>query len=97
MIAAYLKGPNFKKIHVLNRAQLIDDANNLAKINKLPESIVLELLGFIKQETDPLIFRTAKRVILMYNELLKHTRIYPKFLVCVNIFSVRAKITIAYF
>lgn len=39
-------------IHVLNRAQIIDDAFNLARANKLDYTFVLRLSEYLKNEDD---------------------------------------------
>lgn len=41
-----------KAIHVLNRAQLIDDAFNLARAGELSYSIPLTLLSYLDKEDD---------------------------------------------
>jgi len=43
-----------KEIHVLNRAQLIDDAFNLAKASKMDYALVLRLSEYLKNEDDPI-------------------------------------------
>lgn len=39
-------------IHVLNRAQLLDDSFNLARSGRLPYAVAFDLLSYIKNETD---------------------------------------------
>ncbi|KAK4883356.1 hypothetical protein RN001_006675 [Aquatica leii] len=41
-------------IHVLNRAQLIDDSLNLAKTGRLKNDIAMKLVAYIKYEKDPI-------------------------------------------
>lgn len=48
-------------IHVLNRAQLIDDAFNLAKANRVPYALALNLTRYLVQEDDVIPWHTAKR------------------------------------
>lgn len=52
LIAAYLNSDNFQNINPLNRAQLIDDAYNLARTGLLSYSIVFDLLDYVSRETD---------------------------------------------
>lgn len=52
LISDFLKSENFQQIHVLNRAQLIDDAFNLARSGRLSYKILLDLAEYIRQETD---------------------------------------------
>ncbi|XP_071559311.1 aminopeptidase N-like isoform X2 [Temnothorax nylanderi] len=51
-IARYLKSENYKKIHVLNRAQIIDDAFHLMITNNLKSDIFWDLANYLSQETD---------------------------------------------
>lgn len=43
---------NFTDIHVLNRAQLVDDALNLAQANQLNYGVALGILQYLSRETD---------------------------------------------
>jgi aminopeptidase N len=49
-----------EKIGTVNRAQLIDDSFNLAKAEFIPNSIYLDLLSYLTNETDSLPFKAAK-------------------------------------
>nr|XP_012230690.1 PREDICTED: uncharacterized protein LOC105677005 [Linepithema humile] len=51
-ITAYLKSSNYTKIHVLNRAQIIDDAYHLTMTKQLDISTFLDLMTYLAQETD---------------------------------------------
>ncbi|GAB1862311.1 hypothetical protein CAJAP_03390 [Camponotus japonicus] len=51
-IANYLKSENYTKIHVLNRAQIIDDAYHFMVANQLNISTFLELISYLSQERD---------------------------------------------
>ncbi|KAF5281716.1 hypothetical protein FQA39_LY17737 [Lamprigera yunnana] len=51
-IIAFMNTSNFNKIHVLNRAQLIDDAFNLAKSRLISYEIPIRLCRYLFQETD---------------------------------------------
>ncbi|XP_024868173.1 aminopeptidase N-like [Temnothorax curvispinosus] len=51
-IARYLNSKNYKKIHVLNRAQIIDDAFHLMIAKQLKFSIFCELSKYLSQETN---------------------------------------------
>ncbi|XP_068909492.1 aminopeptidase N-like [Tenebrio molitor] len=50
-IRTALNKPNFDGIHVLNRAQIVDDFYNFAKVSLHPFSEVLELFRFLKEDT----------------------------------------------
>ncbi|XP_077272183.1 aminopeptidase N-like isoform X2 [Temnothorax americanus] len=51
-IARYLNSENYIKIHVLNRAQIIDDAFHLMIANQLNSDIFWDLSKYLSQETD---------------------------------------------
>ncbi|XP_024874924.1 aminopeptidase N-like [Temnothorax curvispinosus] len=51
-IAAYLKTPNYMKMHVLNRAKIIDDAFYFMVAGKLNSSVFWDLTSYLSQETD---------------------------------------------
>ncbi|EFN71351.1 Glutamyl aminopeptidase [Camponotus floridanus] len=51
-IAKYLNSRNYSKIHVLNRAQIIDDAYYFLSSRKLDMSTFLDLAKYLSQETD---------------------------------------------
>lgn len=56
-IIQYLNSDDFEKIHVLNRAQLLDDAFDLAKAGRLDYELALELSGFLQRETDFIVWK----------------------------------------
>ncbi|XP_033211856.1 aminopeptidase Ey-like [Belonocnema kinseyi] len=58
-IISTLNSASVKKIHVINRATIIDDLLNLARANLLDYSIALEGLQYLKNETSFLPFKTA--------------------------------------
>jgi len=47
-----LNSDNYANIHVLNRAQIIDDAFHLALENKLDFSVFWEIINYLPQEKD---------------------------------------------
>ncbi|XP_071569032.1 aminopeptidase N-like [Temnothorax nylanderi] len=51
-IANYLNSDNYTKIHVLNRAQIIDDAYHLMMARQLDIEIFLDLANYLSRETD---------------------------------------------
>ncbi|CAG2061693.1 unnamed protein product, partial [Timema podura] len=51
-LAGYLNSDNFTNIHVLNRAQLLDDALNLARAGVLSYRTALETTKYLSRETD---------------------------------------------
>ncbi|KAL6427822.1 hypothetical protein ACFW04_008335 [Cataglyphis niger] len=51
-IACYLASENYMKIHVLNRAQIIDDAFHFMITKQLDSAIFWNITKYLKQETD---------------------------------------------
>lgn len=70
LIINELNGDNFDKIHPLNRAQLIDDVHNFGIFGYISLNYTLDLVKYVKQETDliPLIsaFKVFKSLSLKF-------------------------------
>ncbi|XP_050519995.1 uncharacterized protein LOC126893642 [Daktulosphaira vitifoliae] len=69
---------SFKDIHVLNRAQLIDDSFNLARAGQLDYNIPLNLIKYLENEDDVIPWYSF---INNYNYILdrmKRSKIYPE-------------------
>lgn len=47
-----LKSENFDGIHVLNRAQIVDDALNLARAGQLSYSTALDIVSYLENEVE---------------------------------------------
>lgn len=62
-LANTLNSENFDDIHVLNRAQIFDDAVNFASGGYIDYDIVRSLLTYFSQETDYVAWYTADRFI----------------------------------
>ncbi|XP_015604740.1 aminopeptidase N [Cephus cinctus] len=52
LITTYLNSESYNNIHVVNRAQLLDDAFNLARAGYIDYTIALDLTTYLAQETD---------------------------------------------
>ncbi|XP_011706295.1 PREDICTED: aminopeptidase N-like [Wasmannia auropunctata] len=52
MLIRHLKLKNFKKIHVINRAALLDDAFNLARAGYVDYSVPFDLATYLTRETE---------------------------------------------
>ncbi|KAI4460016.1 protease m1 zinc metalloprotease [Holotrichia oblita] len=79
LIINYLNSDDFEKIHVLNRAQLIDDALNMARSGRLSYDIVLDLLRYISRETDYIPLRSFFRGLTFLNKHLLNSDKYDLF------------------
>lgn len=51
-IADYLNSENYTKIHVLNRAQIINDAIHLMFADRLDPRIFMDITKYLRRETD---------------------------------------------
>lgn len=49
-ISTVLRSNNYNKIHVINRAQIIDDALNLARVGYLKYDFVMNIVDYLSQE-----------------------------------------------
>ncbi|XP_063229950.1 aminopeptidase N-like [Bacillus rossius redtenbacheri] len=58
-IAAHLGGDGHQSIHVLNRAQLLDDSLNLARAGLLDYKLALDVTRYLSRETDYLPWTSA--------------------------------------
>ncbi|KAJ9573937.1 hypothetical protein L9F63_008679, partial [Diploptera punctata] len=61
---------NPEKFHVLNRAQLVDDALNLARAGKLSYQIALEVLDYLHNENDYIPWASAFSALSFLNRRL---------------------------
>lgn len=52
---------NYTEIHVLNRAQIIDDLFNLAKINYVDYNLVMNAIRYLKNEIDVVPWYSVKK------------------------------------
>ncbi|XP_026668993.1 aminopeptidase N-like, partial [Ceratina calcarata] len=61
---------NDTKIHVLNRAQMIDDAFNLARVNSLNYTVALNVALYLTDEADYMPWQPAFRHLSFLRNLL---------------------------
>jgi len=62
-ISDVLNSENYEDIHVLNRAQLLDDSYTFSKDGNLADSISFEVLTYLLRETEFTPFEAAQRYI----------------------------------
>lgn len=67
------------KIHYTNRAQLVDDALILARVNQLSYSITFDLLRYLKKETEYLPWAAADKGLTHLYQSLSGTKHYDLF------------------
>jgi len=70
---------NHSSIHVTNRAQIIDDALNLAKSGHLDYKTALSLTGYLDKETEYIPWSSALSGLSYLNTILKRTPAYGEF------------------
>lgn len=68
-----------KKIHYLNRAQLVDDAWTLAKAGLLEYNIAFDLSSYLSLETDYFAWVSALRHLSNMRNQFLHTEHYENF------------------
>lgn len=78
LIVNQLKSAN-EDIHVLNRAQIIDDALSLARSGRLNYSVLFKLLEYIVQETDYVPLYSLSRGLTYLDRLISGTEYYDEF------------------
>lgn len=71
-------------IHVLNRAQLIDDALNMARSNRLNYTDALELTLYLNKEADYVPWQSAFRNLNFLQNMLRTTNFYDTFKVRIH-------------
>lgn len=64
LLSKYLDSPDLEKIHLLNRAQLIDDSFNLARAGIVDYFIPLDLSRYLAREVDYVPWYSAFRAFL---------------------------------
>ncbi|KAJ8681952.1 hypothetical protein QAD02_017744 [Eretmocerus hayati] len=79
MIIKHLQGLNFITIPTINRAQLLDDALNLARAGKLDYSIALDVVSYLERETEYLPWKAAFTAINFLDGALVKYPNYDKF------------------
>jgi aminopeptidase N len=79
LLIEYLRSEDYNNIHLLNRAQLLDDALNLARAGLLNYSIALNLTTYLANETDFIPWISYFRVLTFLNTRFAGTDDYEIF------------------
>jgi len=79
LLTNYLNSENYKNIHVLNKAQLLDDSLNLARAGVLNYSTALNLTTYLERETDFIPWVSYFRALTFLNTRLTGTKDYENF------------------
>ncbi|CAO1423722.1 unnamed protein product [Diamesa serratosioi] len=79
LIVNALNGPDYKDINTINRAQLIDDAMDLAWTGKQDYGIALALISYMKQEDEYIPWKSALENLKSIENLLLRTPVFGAF------------------
>nr|APY20197.1 APN-like 2 [Holotrichia parallela] len=79
LIIDHLRSDDFETIHLLNRAQLIDDSLNLARSGRLGYAVVMNLLRYLSNEVDYIPLYSFFRGLPFLNKHLLYTDYYEEF------------------
>lgn len=76
-----LNGPGdaFEQIHVLNRAQLIDDSFHLSRAGKTYYDYTMGVMNYLEKETDHVTWALANRAFTLLNRWLNGTPLYGQY------------------
>ncbi|XP_032596092.1 aminopeptidase N isoform X2 [Drosophila grimshawi] len=79
LIIKSLLSKDFKRIHVMNRAQLIDDSMAFAWSGLLPYEMAVELLSYLRHEPDYMPWRAALDQLNAIYRIVRQTKQFPEF------------------
>uniref|UniRef100_A0A182QC88 Aminopeptidase n=1 Tax=Anopheles farauti TaxID=69004 RepID=A0A182QC88_9DIPT len=79
LIVRQLNGPQYDRIAPLNRAQLIDDAMDLAWTGQQNYGVAFAMMNYLRQERDYIPWKSALTNLNNINRLLKRTPLYGVF------------------
>jgi aminopeptidase N len=91
-----LNSDNFKQIHVLNRAQLIDDSLNLAADGYLSYEVAFGILSYLSRETDYIPWRAAVTSLEKLDYLLTGRPVHESFRTFVKQLARRVHVTFGF-
>ncbi|XP_006618740.2 aminopeptidase N-like [Apis dorsata] len=75
----YLNSSNYTKLSPITRAQLIDDALNLARVNQLSYDVALNLTLYLHKEVDYMPWQTTFRNLNFLNIMMRASEHYQMF------------------
>lgn len=79
LIANKLSTESFEDIHIINRAQIVDDGLNLARNELVSYDIVFKILQYLEKETDFLPWSSANNGLGYINRLMTGSDNYQNF------------------
>ena len=87
LLIDYLLSENYNKIHPVNRAQLIDDALNLARAGELDYETALDLTTYLSLENDYITWYAALNNLAYLRRRIVGTANFESFKVTLLYFS----------
>lgn len=79
-----LNSDKYKKIHLLNRIQLIDDSFDLAKTGDIDYRIPFSIIRYLEREMDYLPWKTALSNLAHVDKMLRFYPLYGAFRVSIR-------------
>lgn len=79
MIIRQLNSDDLSAIPIINRAQLLDDALNLARAGRLDYTTALDITSYLQRETDYLPWKAALSALNYLDNMLIKTQGYDVF------------------
>jgi aminopeptidase N len=79
LLTDYLNSENHTKIHLLNKAQLLDDSLNLARAGLIKYATALDLTTYLARETDYIPWVSYFSGLTFLNSRLAGTEDYDNF------------------
>lgn len=79
LITDHLSTDSFDQIHVLNRAQLVDDSHHLARAGLLNYDTLMNVMNYLEREIDYIPWASSNRANTLINRYLVGSRIYPQY------------------
>ena len=70
---------NHREISLINRAQLIDDSLNIARVNGLPYATALSLIRYLDMEVEYIPWKSALNALEYVDLMLSRTEGYHNF------------------
>lgn len=79
LLVETLNSDDYNTINVINRAQLIDDAMDLAWVGRQDYGIALDMINYLKRESDYIPWKAALDNLRIVNRLLLRSPLYGVF------------------
>jgi aminopeptidase N len=79
LLTAALNTENFSGIHVINRAQLLDDALALARAGQLDYATAMGVTSYLEKELEYIPWKAALNALSYIDTMLVRTSVYANF------------------